>query len=78
MHKEEDLSHGRIEERQMKSLVLSPEMLDSYAIKDWKGIKSIHQLTRKLCDKRTGKETTEASYYISSQEDSKQTFRDIR
>ena len=62
----------------MKSLVLSPEMLDSYAIKDWKGIKSIHQLTRKRCDKRTGKETTEVSYYISSHEDSKRIFRGIR
>ena len=45
LNKEEDLGHGRIEKRQMKSLVLSPEMLeDSYVFKDWAGIKSIHHL----------------------------------
>ncbi|EHG21710.1 hypothetical protein HMPREF9332_01656 [Alloprevotella rava F0323] len=79
LNKEEDLGHGRIEKRQMKSLVLSPEMLeDSYAFKDWAGIKSIHQLTRKRYDKRSGKETIELSYYISSVEDSKRVFRAIR
>ena len=41
----------------MKSLVLSPEMLEgSYAFKDWAGIKSIHQLSRKCYDRRSGKE----------------------
>ena len=79
LNKEEDLGHGRIETRQMKSLVLSPDMLeDSYAFKDWAGIKSIHQLTRKRYDKRSGKETIELSYYISSVEDSKRVFRPIR
>ena len=79
LNKEEDLGHGRSETRQMKSLVLSPEMLeDSYAFKDWAGIKSIHQLTRKRYDKRSGKETIELSYYISSVEDSKRVFRPIR
>ena len=79
VNKEEDLGHGRIEKRQMKSLVLSPEMLkDSYALKDWMGVKSIHQLTRKRCDKRMGKETTEVSYYISSHEDSKRIFCGVR
>ena len=67
VNKEEGLEHGRIEHRQMKSVVLSPEMLDdSYAFKDWAGIKSIHRITRKRYDKRQGKETTEMSYYISS------------
>ena len=48
LHKEEDLGHGRIETRLIKSLVLTSEMReDSYAFKDWSGIKSIHQLTRK-------------------------------
>ena len=47
LNKEEDLGHGRIETRQMKSLVLSPEMLeDSYAFKDWAGIKNIPCLPR--------------------------------
>ena len=79
VNKEEGLEHGRIEHRQMKSVVLSPEMLDdSYAFKDWAGIKSIHRITRKRYDKRQGKETTEISYYISSIEDSKRIFRAIR
>ena len=79
VNKEEGLEHGRIEHRQMKSVVLSPEMLDdSYAFKDWAGIKSIHRITRKRYDKRQGKETTEMSYYISSIEDSKRIFRAIR
>ena len=79
LHKEEDLGHGRIETRQMKSLVLTPEMQeDSYAFKDWAGIKSIHQLTRKRYDKRSRKETCEVSYYISSLQDSKRVFRAIR
>lgn len=35
LHKEEDLGHGRIETRQIKSLVLTSEMQeDSYAFKD--------------------------------------------
>ena len=79
VNKEEGLEHGRIEHRQMKSVVLSPEMLDdSYAFKDWAGIKSIHRITRKRYDKHQGKETTEMSYYISSIEDSKRIFRAIR
>lgn len=79
LHKEEDLGHGRIETRQMKSLVLTPEMQeDSYAFKDWAGIKSIHQLTRQRYDKRSRKETCEVSYYISSLQDSKRVFRAIR
>jgi len=79
VNKEEGLEHGRIEHRQMKSVVLSPEMLDdSYAFKDSAGIKSIHQITRKRYDKHQGKETTEMSYYISSIEDSKRIFRAIR
>ena len=74
-----DLGYGRIETRQMKSLVLTSEMQeDSYAFKDWVGIKSIHQLTRKRYDKRSGKETCEVSYYISSLQDSKRVFRAIR
>ena len=74
-NKKEDLGHGRIETRQMKSLLLNPEMLeDSYAFKDWAGIKSIHQLSRKHYDKRSGK----ISYCISSVEDSKRVFRAIR
>lgn len=78
-NKKEDLGHGRIETRQMKSLLLNPEMLeDSYAFKDWAGIKSIHQLSRKRYDKRSGKETIKISYCISSVEDSKRVFRAIR
>ena len=79
VNKEEGLEHGRIEHRQMKSVVLSLEMLDdSYAFKDWAGIKSVHRITRKRYDKRQRKETTEMSYYISSIEDSKRIFRAIR
>lgn len=63
----------------MKSLVLTGQMLeDSYAFKNWAGIRSIHQLTRKRCDKRTGKESIDTSYYISSVEDSSRVFRAIR
>ena len=63
----------------MKSLVLTSEMQeDSYAFKDWSGIKSIYRLTRKRYDKRSGKETREVSYYISSVQDSKRVFRAIR
>lgn len=51
---------------------------DSYAFKDWAGIKSIHQLSHKHCDKRSGKDTIEISHYISSVPDSKRVFRAIR
>jgi len=79
LYKEEDLGHGCIETRQMKSLVLTSEMQeDSYAFKDWARIKSIHQLTHQRYDKRSGKETCEVSYYISSLQDSKRVFRAIR
>ena len=41
LYKEEDLGHGCIETRQMKSLVLTPEMQeDSYAFKDWPGLRA--------------------------------------
>lgn len=50
---------------------------DYYAFKGWTGIKSIHQLSRKRCDKRSGKDTIEISYYISSVPDSKRVFRAI-
>ena len=74
LHKE-DLGHGRIETRQIKSLVLTSEMQeDSYAFKDGSGIKSIHQLTRKRYDERSGKEAREASYYINSVQDSERVF----
>ena len=60
VNKEEGLERGRIEHRQIESVVLSPEMLDdSYAIKNWTRIYSLHQLTRKHYDKRQGKETTQ-------------------
>lgn len=50
VNKEEDLGYGHIENREMKGLVLNASMLeDSYALKDWKGVKSIHQLIRKRC-----------------------------
>ena len=78
LHKEEDLGHGRIETRQIKSLVLTSQMQeDSYAFNDWSGIKSIHQLTGKRYNKHSGKETREVSYYISSVQDSKRIFRAI-
>ena len=51
---------------------------DYYDFKDWTGIKSTYQLTRKRCDKRSDKDTIELSYYISSVEDSKRVFRAIR
>ena len=51
---------------------------DDYAFKRWTGIKSIYQLTRKRCDKRSGKGTIETSYYISSVPDSKCAFHAIR
>nr|WP_314660695.1 hypothetical protein [uncultured Porphyromonas sp.] len=50
---------------------------DYYAFKGRTGIKSIHQLTRKRCDKRSDKDTIEISYYISSMEDNKHVFRAI-
>ncbi|WP_455108577.1 hypothetical protein [Porphyromonas sp.] len=53
-------------------------MLENYyAFKDWARSKSIHQLTRKRYDRRSGKETIEVSYYISSMEDNKHVFRAI-
>ena len=48
---------------------------DYYTFKDWAGIKSAYQLTRKRCDKRSDKDTIEISYYISSMEDNKHVFR---
>jgi ISPg2, transposase len=51
---------------------------DYYDFKDWTGIKSTYQLTRKRCDKRSDKDTIELSYYISSVPDSKRVFRTIR
>lgn len=62
----------------MKSLVITPEIQeDSYAFKDWSGIKSIHQPTRKRYDNRSGKETREVSYCISFVQDSKLVFHAV-
>lgn len=51
---------------------------DYYAFKDWAGIKSTYQFTRKRCDRRPEKDTIEVSYYISSLPDSKRISRTIR
>lgn len=44
----------------------------------WKGLKSIHKMTRVRYDKSKGTESKEISYYISSLEDNEKVYEMIR
>jgi predicted transposase YbfD/YdcC len=58
-----DFGHGRIESRTC-SVIDNLSLLDK--TKDWKGIKSIIQITSKRIIKKTQKESVEQRYYITS------------
>lgn len=76
--KQTDFGHGRIETRQLSSII-NPLSLDPNSILDkWHDIKSIHKMTRVRTDKKTDKSTSEVTYYISSLTDSQQVFKLIR
>ena len=60
---ENDFGHGRIESRECR-VVTDLRFVDEKTV--WEDLKSAVQLTRKVIDKKTGKESTHVSYYISS------------
>lgn len=76
-----DSGHGRVENRSMESLVDLSQFKELELYKDldkWDSIQSIHKLTRSRFDKRSGEESIEVSYYISSLSDARKVFEIIR
>lgn len=59
-----DSGHGRIETRTCQQLLINKKWLDKKY--RWVGLKSIIKITSDVCEKSTGKETTETRWYISS------------
>ena len=76
-----ELGHGRIETRKLRSIV-DPMRLDATAVtislKEWPGLRSVHQLRRVRIDKKQGEGSDELSYYISSLSDPGKVFDLIR
>ena len=58
-----DFGHGRIEKRTCQAID-NLTLLDDK--EDWPGLKSIAKVISERTDKRSGKESTETRYYISS------------
>ena len=76
-----ELGHGRIETRKLRSIV-DPMRLDDTAVtislKEWPGLRSVHQLRRVRIDKKQDEGSDVLSYYISSLSDPGKVFDLIR
>lgn len=69
--------HGRIETRTCQQLLIDKRWLDNKY--QWKGLKSIIQITSEVIEKGTGKETNETRWYISSLDlNAKQALESVR
>lgn len=64
-----ELGHGRIETRCYESIVSPLSLEDNPILSRWAGLQSIHRVSRKREDKKTGKCSFEQVYYISSSSD---------
>lgn len=69
-----DFGHGRIETRECK-VITDLKFIDEKS--NWEGLKSVIQVTRNAIEKKTQKERTETSYYISSAKKSAEQFNKI-
>lgn len=78
---ETDTGHGRVESRVMETIVDPLRFKEIELYKDldqWKGLHSIHKMTRRRYSKKEGSESVEVSYFISSLQDPDKVFRLIR
>lgn len=73
-----EAGHGRIETRQMDSVTMALLQEENECLAKWKGLKTIHKMTRKRIDKKTGKSSSETTYYISSMTENNKIFKLIR
>lgn len=73
-----ELGHGRIETRIIESILAPLELEASRILSRWSGLASIHRVTRIREDKKTGKQSREQGYYISSGKDLGQIRKVIR
>lgn len=62
-HENIDAGHGRIETRQCTQLAISDWIENA---KEWTNLNSIIEIVRIRHDKKTGEQTTQTAYYISS------------
>ena len=79
--KSEECGHGRVETRLMESIIdpMRFSDLEHYISLDkWQNMRSVHKMTRVRYDKRTGKESREVTYFISSHTDPEKVFKMIR
>lgn len=77
-HEQINAGHGRIETRQMDSIIEPLLLEENQSLDKWKGLKSIHKMNRVRVNKRTGKSSCETTYYISSMTDNNKIFQLIR
>lgn len=68
----EGCGHGRVKKRLMESIIdpMRFSDLEHYiSLNKWQNMRSIHKMTRVRYNKRTGKESREVTYFISSHTD---------
>ena len=77
----EGCGHGRVEKRVMES-IMDPmrfsDMEHHISPNKWQKMRSVHKIARVKYDKRTGKESREVTYFISSHTDPETVFNMIR
>ncbi len=77
----EECGHGRVEKRVMES-IMDPmrfsDMEHYISPNKWQKMRSVHKIARVKYDKRTGKESREVTYFISSHTDPEKVFKMIR
>lgn len=73
-----ELSHGRIETCRYESILNPLKLENNEELTRWKGLKSIHKVTRKRQDKKSGKTGEELVHYISSSTESSLLGQSIR
>ena len=79
--KSEECSHGRVEKRLVESITDPMRFSDIehyVSLNKWQNMRSVHKMTRVRYDKRTGKESREVTYFISSHTDPVKVFKMIR
>jgi predicted transposase YbfD/YdcC len=63
-HTETNSGHGRIEKRTCQQLLVNKNWLDKK--NQWRGLKSVIQITSEVHDKSTEKDSVETRWYLSS------------
>lgn len=74
-YEEEDLGHGRIEHRRYR---FTDNLSRIYAPEKWKGLAGMVRVERTSTEKKTGEESSDVRYFITSTNDAEKAFHSIR